>query len=69
MDHHAKFYPGTWLRNRNTHEEGFVKRAYGVGNVVMYEMSLPNKRGVHYVSDWNEKVLELAHSKARAAAG
>jgi hypothetical protein len=68
MNYQAKFNPGTWLRNRNTNEEGFVKRTYGAGHVVMYEMRLPNKGGDDYIADWNEKFLELASSELKKTA-
>jgi hypothetical protein len=67
MNYEARFCPGTWLRNRNTKEEGFVIRSYRLGEAMMYKMSLPNKRGADYISDWNEKLLELADSQAKAA--
>jgi hypothetical protein len=69
MSYGAKFCPGMWLRNRNTQEEGFVIRSYRAGDDVMYKMSLPNKRGEDYISDWNEKLLGLADSQAKAATG
>jgi hypothetical protein len=42
MNPHAKFSIGALLYNRDTKEDGLVKRVYQVGGVVMYEVATPN---------------------------
>ena len=63
---HAKFIIGVLLRNRNTKEDGLVKRVYEVADSgeTMYEVAVPaipnTWLGNHYVSDWAESILELS---------
>ena len=57
----AKFSIGVLLHNRNTNENGLVKRVYEIGGAVMYEVSVPAAtRPIHYTSDWEESFLEPA---------
>jgi hypothetical protein len=57
----AKFSIGVLVHNRNTNEDGLVKRVYEVGGAVMYEVSVPaTTRPIHYTSDWEESFLELS---------
>jgi len=67
MTAHAKFRMGELLHNRNTNEDGLVKRVYQVGGGgIMYQVAVPVVRdtwaGNHYVSDWAESVLELSQN-------
>jgi hypothetical protein len=61
-----KFRRGELLHNRNTDEDGLVKRVYQVGEIFMYEVAVPVIRdswaGSHYVSDWAEGALELSRN-------
>jgi hypothetical protein len=59
----AKFSIGTILHNRNTKEDGLVKRVYQVGGSMMYEVSVPATPNTYYVSDWGESALELSNYK------
>ena len=57
----AKFSIGVSLHNRNTNEDGWVKRVYEIGGAVMYEVSVPaSTPPIHYTSDWGESSLELS---------
>jgi hypothetical protein len=61
MSVHAKFSIGVLVHNRNTNEDGLVKRVYEVGGAVMYEVSVPaTTPPIHYTSDWGESSLELS---------
>jgi hypothetical protein len=68
-----KFRKGELLHNRNTDEDGLVKRVYQSGEVFMYEVAVPVIRdtwaGGHYVSDWNESVLELSRNAKLNSSG
>jgi hypothetical protein len=59
----AKFNIGVLLHNRNTNEDGWVKRVYEVGGTVMYEVSLPAVFYTHNTSDWVESPLELSDKR------
>jgi hypothetical protein len=64
MSVHAKFSIGVLVHNRNTNEDGLVKRVYEVGGAVMYEVSVPaTTPPIHYTSDWGESSLELSSNK------
>jgi hypothetical protein len=57
----ARFRIGALLRNRDTKEDGLVKRIYKVsGGVVMYEVSVRAVKDSHYISDWAEGALDLS---------
>jgi len=60
MDVQAKFSIGVLRRNRNTKEDGLVKRVYQVGGSVMYEVSVPATPDTYYTSDWAESALQLS---------
>jgi hypothetical protein len=60
MDAHAKFNIGVILHNRNTNEDGLVKRVYEVGGAVMYEVLIPASPLTYNISDWGETPLELS---------
>jgi hypothetical protein len=62
----AKFNIGVLLHNRNTNEDGWVKRVYEIGGAVMYEVSVPaTTPPIHYISDWGESSLELSSNKLK----
>ena len=63
MNAHAKFNIGVLLHNRNTNEDGLVRRVYEVGGAVMYEVSIPATLFTHNTSDWGESPLELSSNK------
>jgi hypothetical protein len=67
MDAHAKFNVGVLLHNRNTNEDGLVKRVYEVGGAVMYEVSIPATPLTYNISDWGESPLELSNNKQMAS--
>src|SRR5580692_7344441 len=62
----AKFRKGELLHNRNTNEDGLVKRVYEFGDVFMYEVAVPVIRdswaNSYYISDWAESTLELSRN-------
>ena len=62
----AKFRKGELLHNRNTNEDGLVKRVYEFGDVFMYEVAVPVVRdswaNSFYISDWAENRLELSRN-------
>ncbi len=63
MNAQAKFNIGVLLHNRNTNEDGLVKRVYEVGGAVMYEVSVPATPLRYNTSDWDESPLELSNNK------
>jgi hypothetical protein len=63
MNAHAKFNIGVLLHNRNTNENGLVKRVYEVGGAVMYEVLIPASPLTHNISDWGESPVELSRNK------
>jgi hypothetical protein len=56
------FRPEECVHNRDTKEDGLVKRVYEKAGVTMYKVWLPATPGLlrcgHFVSDWAESVLE-----------
>jgi hypothetical protein len=60
MNAHAKFNIGALLHNRNTNEDGLVKRVYEVGGAVMYEVLVPASPITYNISDWGEAPLEAS---------
>jgi hypothetical protein len=63
----GKFYVRNLLFNRNTKEDGVVRRVYQkVGGGVMYEMFVPAKgdswASGYYISDWAEDVLQPSNN-------
>lgn len=69
------FQPGVLVYNRNTKEDGTIRRIYETNGVAMYEVAVPQSHdswtGGFYVSDWAEDVLEHSTnepSKASKAA-
>ena len=62
----AKFRKGELLHNHNTNEDGLVTRVYELEGAITYEVAVPVLRdtwaGSHYVSDWDESVLELSRN-------
>jgi len=67
MNAHAKFNVGVLLHNRNTNEDGLVKRVYEVGGAVMYEVSIPATPLTYNISDWGESPLEPSSNKPMAS--
>jgi hypothetical protein len=62
----AKFRKGELLHNRNTNEDGLVKKVYEFGDVFMYEVAVPvipdSWAKSFYISDWAETTLELSRN-------
>ncbi len=52
--------------NRNTKEDGTIRRVYETNGVAMYEVAVPQKRDTwaagFYLSDWAEDVLQLSNN-------
>ncbi len=48
--------------NRNTKEDGVIRRAYNSNGTAMYEVAVPQRgnswAGGYYISDWAEDVLQ-----------
>ena len=48
--------------NRNTKEDGVIRRAYKSNGTAMYEVAVPQRgnswAGGYYISDWAEDVLQ-----------
>ncbi len=67
MTAHPLFRVDDLLHNRNTHEDGAVRRVYERNGLIMYEVWVPKLAGSwklgHHVSDWAENVLELSTTK------
>jgi hypothetical protein len=53
--------------NRNTKEDGAVRRIYETNGAAMYEVAVPQERNSwaygHYISDWAEDVLQLSNNE------
>jgi len=66
MTAEAKFRKGELLHNHNTNEDGLVTMVYELEGAITYEVAVPVLRdtwaGSHYVSDWDESVLELSRN-------
>ena len=63
----ANFGIGVQVHNRNTKEDGLVRRCTkGTQSEIMYEVTVPagpdTWAGLHYVSDWTEGNLSLSDS-------
>jgi len=63
----GKFQHGDLVYNRNTKEDGVIRRAYNSKGVRMYEVAVPQRgdswgRG-YYISDWAEDVLQLSSNE------
>jgi hypothetical protein len=69
MDAQAKFNIGVLLHNRNTNEDGLVKRVYEVGGAVMYEVLIPATPLTYNISDWGESPVELSNNKLLMSSG
>ncbi len=58
------FQLGDLVYNRNTKEDGTIKRKYETNSVAMYEVAVPQNRdswtGGYCLSDWAEDVLQLS---------
>jgi len=58
------FQQGDLVYNRNTKEDGAIRRAYNSNGARVYEVAVPQKgdswAGGYYVSDWAEDVLQLS---------
>jgi hypothetical protein len=59
-----KFTLTDLVYNRNTKEDGTIRRIYETNGVAMYEVAVPQNRdswtGGYYISDWAEDVLQLS---------
>ena len=65
----AKFGIGVQVHNRDTKEDGLVRRVYQADSgETMYEVAVPagpnTWPGSHYVSDWAESRLKLSDNAA-----
>jgi hypothetical protein len=53
--------------NRNTKEDGVIRRAYQSKGATMYEVAVPQGgdswAGGYYISDWAEDVLQLSSNE------
>ena len=53
--------------NRNTKEDGAVRRIYETNGVTMYEVAVPQQAdswaGGYYISDWVEDILQLSNNE------
>ncbi len=62
----GKFYPRNLLFNRNTKEDGAVRRVYEKNGGVMYEVAVPahgdSWASGFYLSDWAEDVLQPSNN-------
>ncbi len=58
------FQLGDLVYNRNTKEDGAIRRAYETNGAAMYEVAVPQLRdswaGGYYISDWAEDVLRFS---------
>ena len=57
-----KFKLKDFVYNRNTKEDGTIRKIYETNGVAMYEVAVPQNRdswtGGFYISDWAEGVLQ-----------
>ena len=55
------------MYNRNTKEDGAIRRVYETNGVAMYEVAVPQKRDTwaagYYISDWAEDVLQVFNNE------
>ena len=53
--------------NRNTNEDGIIRRIYETNGVAMYEVAVPQKRDTwaagYYISDWAQDVLQVSNNE------
>ena len=53
--------------NRNTKEDGTIRRVYETNGAAMYEVAVPQQgdswRGGYFISDWAEDVLQLSNNE------
>ena len=56
-----------FVYNRNTKEDGTIRRVYETNGVAMYEVAVPQKRDTwaagYYISDWAKDVLQLSNNE------
>jgi len=61
------FQLGDLVYNRNTKEDGAIRRAYETNGAAMYEVAVPQLRdswaGGYHISDWAEDVLRFSSSE------
>jgi hypothetical protein len=61
------FQHGDLVYNRNTKEDGIIRRAYESNCAAMYEVAVPQMgdswAGGYYISDWAEDVLRLSSNE------
>jgi hypothetical protein len=57
--------------NRNTKEDGTIRRIYETNGVAMCEVGVPQERDSwvygYYISDWAEDVLQLSNNEVLRA--
>jgi len=54
------------VHNRNTKEDGAVRKVYDTNGAMMYEVAVPKNRDTwasgFYISDWSEDVLQPSNN-------
>src|SRR5216684_8446111 len=62
-----KFKHGNLVYNRNTKEDGGVRRVYETNGAIMYEVAVPKHGDAwaegFYISDWAEDVLQISNNE------
>jgi hypothetical protein len=62
-----KFELRDLVYNRDTKEDGFIRRAYETNGAATYEVAVPLKRdtwgGGYSISDWDESVLQPSNNE------
>ena len=62
----GKFQFRNLVHNRNTKEDGAVRKVYDTNGAMMYEVAVPKKddslASGFYVSDWCEDVLQSSNN-------
>ncbi len=62
-----KFQLGDLVYNRDTKEDGSIRRVYETNGATMYEVAVPQKgdswAGGYYISDWAGDVLQLSNNE------
>jgi hypothetical protein len=58
----GKFQRRDLVYNRNTKEDGAIRKVYEKNGATMYEVAVPKHRDSwisgHYISDWAEDILQ-----------
>jgi len=63
----AKFQLRDLVYNRDTREDGLIRRVYERNGATMYEVAVPQMKDSwgrgYYISDWDENVLQLSNNE------